>query len=153
AKKMNWKKILILTFKPAVESAWEEDLLTHVDFQGWQFYSRHYGDFSKLDFERPIVVFGSFQDYLGKSKSGGIKPKNEWVHATNWDIVIFDEYHYGAWRDNAKDLFESESEKEQQYALGAGMEYFDEDLMPITSGGYLYLSGTPFKAIASGEFI
>ena len=153
AKKMNWKKILILTFKPAVESAWEEDLLTHVDFQGWQFYSRHNGDFSKLDFERPIVVFGSFQDYLGKSKSGGIKPKNEWVHATNWDIVIFDEYHYGAWRDNAKDLFESESEKEQQYALGAGMEYFDEDLMPITSGGYLYLSGTPFKAIASGEFI
>lgn len=152
-KKMNWKKILILTFKPAVESAWEEDLLTHVDFQGWQFYSRHNGDFSKLDFERPIVVFGSFQDYLGKSKSGGIKPKNEWVHATNWDVVIFDEYHYGAWKDNAKDLFESESEKEQQYALGLGIEYFDEDLMPITSGGYLYLSGTPFKAIASGEFI
>lgn len=153
AKKMGWKKILILTFKPAVESAWEEDLLTHVDFQGWQFYSRHNGDFLKLDFEKPVVVFGSFQDYLGKSKSGGIKPKNEWVHATNWDIVIFDEYHYGAWRENAKDLFESESEKEQQYALGPGMEYFDEDLMPITSGGYLYLSGTPFKAIASGEFI
>ena len=25
--------------------------------------------------------------------------------------------------------------------------------MPITTDGYLYLSGTPFRAIASGEFI
>lgn len=153
AKKMNMTKVLILTFKPAVETAWEEDLLTHVDFDGWQFYSRNNGDFDKLNFDKPIVVFGSFQDYLGKTKSGGIKPKNEWVHATNWDLVVFDEYHYGAWRENAKDLFESESSKEKEYGLGEGIEYFDEELMPITSGGYLYLSGTPFKAIASGEFI
>ena len=39
AKKMGMKKILVLTFKPAVESAWEEDLLTHIDFEGWQFIS------------------------------------------------------------------------------------------------------------------
>jgi hypothetical protein len=26
AKRMNWKKILVLTFKPAVQSAWEDDL-------------------------------------------------------------------------------------------------------------------------------
>jgi hypothetical protein len=55
-----------------------------------------------VDNVRPIVCFGSFQDYLGRTKSGAIKPKNEWVHATNWDCVILDEYHYGAWRENAK---------------------------------------------------
>jgi hypothetical protein len=49
----------------------------------------------------------SFQDYLGKNEAGGIKAKNEWVHLTNWDCVVFDEYHYGAWRDNAKELFEA----------------------------------------------
>jgi hypothetical protein len=27
AKKMGWKKVLVLTFKPAVEDAWEEDLI------------------------------------------------------------------------------------------------------------------------------
>jgi hypothetical protein len=27
AKKMGWKKVLVLTFKPAVEDAWKEDLL------------------------------------------------------------------------------------------------------------------------------
>ena len=44
---------------------------------------------------------------MGKNDVGGIKVKNEWVHATNWDCVILDEYHYGAWRENAKDLFET----------------------------------------------
>lgn len=42
AKAMNTKRVLILTFKPAVQSAWEEDLLTHIDFEGWQYYSAHY---------------------------------------------------------------------------------------------------------------
>lgn len=30
---------------------------------------------------------------------------------------------------------------------------FDEAALPITTGAYLYLSGTPFRAIATGEFI
>ena len=154
AKSMGWKKILVLTFKPAVESAWEEDLNTHVDFKGWQFISRH----SELTFEtadqtKPLVCFGSFQDYLGKNDAGGIKTKNEWVHAINWDSVIFDEYHYGAWRENAKELFEAESKKEIEFGEGVGIDYFDEEIMPITTNHYLYLSGTPFRAIASGEFI
>ena len=154
AKRMGWKKILVLTFKPAVESAWEEDLASHVDFAGWQFISRHSElTIEKADNKQPIVCFGSFQDYLGKNDAGGIKARNEWVHAINWDCVIFDEYHYGAWRENAKDLFESEDKREIKYAEGEGIEYFDEGNMPITTGTYLYLSGTPFRAIASGEFI
>ena len=91
---------------------------------------------------------------MGKNKStGGIKTKNEWVHATNWDCVILDEYHYGAWRENAKELFEAEDKKEIEFGEGVGIEDFDEEIMPITTNAYLYLSGTPFRAIASGEFI
>lgn len=154
AKRMNWKRILVLTFKPAVVSAWEEDLLSHTDFKGWQFISRTTDlTIDSADASRPIVCFGSFQDFLGKSKSGGIKSRNEWVHTINWDCVVFDEYHYGAWRDNAKDLFESEDKHEQEYAEGVGLDYFDEEIMPITTDAYLYLSGTPFRAISSGEFI
>jgi hypothetical protein len=154
ARKLGWKKILILTFKPAVQSAWDEDLKTHVDFKGWQFIARNGLKFEDADLTRPIVCFGSFQDYLGKNTStGGIKTKNEWVHATNWDCVIFDEYHYGAWRENAKELFEAEGKKEIEFGEGFGMGYFDEEAMPITTNSYLYLSGTPFRAIASGEFI
>jgi hypothetical protein len=154
AKKMGWKKVLVLTFKPAVQSAWEEDLKMHVDFEGWQFISRNGLSFEDADPKKPIVCFGSFQDYLGRNTStGGIKTKNEWVHATNWDCIIFDEYHYGAWRENAKELFEAEGKKEIEFGEGEGIENFDADIIPITTDHFLYLSGTPFRAIASGEFI
>jgi hypothetical protein len=152
AMKMGWKKILVLTFKPAVQSAWHEDLISHVDFKDWQFVSRDSLKNGNPDKKKPFVCFGSFQDYLGKNEVGGIKAKNEWVHETNWDCVILDEYHYGSWRDSAKDLFENE-DKEEKYQEGGGLEYFDEKLMPITTNHYLYLSGTPFRAIDSGEFI
>ncbi|MGQ9808798.1 MAG: GIY-YIG nuclease family protein [Armatimonadota bacterium] len=155
AKRMGWKKLLILTFKPAVQSAWEEDLRTHVDFEGWQFIKPGGPiTWETADKSKPVVCFGSFQDYLGRNPStNGIKTKNEWVHATHWDCVIFDEYHYGAWREKAKDLFEAEDEHERQAAEGEALDYFDEDILPITADHYLYLSGTPFRAIASGEFI
>ena len=153
AKRLGWKKILVLTFKPAVQGAWEEDLLSHVDFKGWQFISRNGLSFEDADKSKPIVCFGSFQDFLGKNEAGGIKVRNEWVHATNWDCVILDEYHYGAWRERAKELFEAESKKEFEFGEGEGINLFDEEIMPITTNHYLYLSGTPFRAIASGEFI
>ena len=61
--------------------------------------------------------------------------------------------HYGAWREKAKDLFENEDKKEIEFAQGDGLDYFDEEIIPITTNAYLYLSGTPFRAINSGEFI
>ena len=153
ALKMGWKKILVLTFKPAVQNAWEEDLLAHADFLDWQFISRDGLSYDDADKSKPIVCFGSFQDFLGKNKAGGIKLKNEWVHAIHWDCVIFDEYHYGAWRENARELFEAEDRKEVKAQEGEGIEFFSEEILPITTSHYLYLSGTPFRAIESGEFI
>ena len=144
AKKENWKRILVLTFKPAVQNAWEEDLTLHKDFEGWQFISKKGLEITKADKKKPVVCFGSFQDYLGKNKLGGIKLKNEWVHEINWDCVILDEYHFGAWRDSAKELVGIEDKQEIKFVAGEGVDYFDENLMPITTRHYLYLSGTPF---------
>ena len=154
ALKMGWRRILVLTFKPAVQTAWESDLKCHVDFRGWQFIKPGGLSYHEADKRKPFVCFGSFQDYLGRNPTtGGIKTKNEWVHTINWDCVFLDEYHYGAWRENAKDLFDAEDAREAEFGAGKGIEDFDEDIMPITTDGYLYLSGTPFRAIASGEFI
>jgi len=156
AKKMGWRKVLVLTFKPAVRHAWSEDLQRHIDFEGWQFIARE-GEltFENANKKQPILCFGSFQDFLQRTKSGAIKPKNEWVHATNWDCVILDEYHYGAWRENAKGLFGADEADEGEVAaeVTADEQAFDESILPITTGAYLYLSGTPFRALASGEFI
>ena len=153
ALRMGWKRILVLTFKPAVQNAWEEDLLTHTDFKKWQFISKDGLNFDQVDKSKPFVCFGSFQDFLGRNSAGGIKLKNEWVHAINWDCVIFDEYHYGAWRENSKELFEAEDKKEVKAQEGDGLDFFDEEILPITTNHYLYLSGTPFRALESGEFI
>ena len=152
AKEMKWKKILILTFKPAVQSAWQTDLNLHIDFAGWQFFNSNDKILKTLDKNKPFVCFASFQDFLGRSKSGGIKLKNEWAHEINWDCVVFDEYHFGAWREKAKDLFLGEEKKEIKLITGEGEDYFDQDLMPITTDYYLYLSGTPFRALTEGEF-
>lgn len=163
ALEMGWKKLLVLSFKTAVLSAWREDLLSHIDFENWQFASKKEEDLSEdsLDPQRPFVYFASFQDVLGKdSKTGGIKINNKWIHNEEWDCVIFDEYHYGAWRDKSKDLFEKEERKEYERVKKEEEEmevdipdYFDEALLPITTKHYLYLSGTPFRALGSGEFI
>ena len=153
AEKMKWGKILILTFKPAIESAWKDDLYSHVDFKGWQFVSKESTSYEDIDKSKPFVCFASFQDFLGKNSAGGIKLKNKWAHKINWDCIILDEYHYGSWRDAAKELYGSEDEKEQRESLGGGIEYWDEKLSPLKTDHYLYLSGTPFRAIESGEFI
>lgn len=156
AKKMGWKKVLVLTFKPVVKHAWAEDLLRHVDFEGWQFISRDTElKYETADKKKPIVCFGSFQDFLQRTSNGAIKAKNEWVHETRWDCVILDEYHYGAWRENAKGLFGSEEEDEGEVnaEVTADEKAFDEAILPIETGAYLYLSGTPFRALGSGEFI
>ena len=168
AKKLGAKRVLVVTFKPAVEDAWQADLESHVDFDGWQYLSRNSdSDPTKISAKKPLVYFGSFQDLLGRDDVGNIKPNNTWIHKVKWDLVVFDEYHFGAWRDTAKELFEGEEEsiakKEAKLEYAAGLEHVNEDLgelseketdfLPIITKAYLYLSGTPFKALATGEFI
>ncbi len=168
AKQLGAKRVLVLTFKPAVEDAWQTDLESHVAFAGWQYLSRHSDrDPTEIKPRKPVVYFGSFQDLLGRDTAGNIKTKNEWLHEVNWDLVVFDEYHFGAWRETAKELFEGEEEsiakKEAKLEYATGLEEVNVDLselseketefLPITTKAYLYLSGTPFKALATGEFI
>ncbi|HWD41977.1 MAG TPA: hypothetical protein VG944_24265 [Fimbriimonas sp.] len=168
AKRLGARRVLIVTFKPAVGDAWQTDLENHVDFDGWQYLSRsNGGDPRDVDHGKPVVYFGSFQDLLGRDHAGNIKPRNEWLHAINWDLVVFDEYHFGAWRETAKELFEGEDEsvakREAQLEYAAGLADLNEDLavlsereiefLPITTKAYLYLSGTPFRALSTGEFI
>lgn len=160
ARRMNMKRVLVLTFKPAVEDAWREDLESHIDFEGWQFVSRGAMAYEDCDPTRPIVCFGSFQDFLGVDrKTGAIKARNEWVHLEHWDLVAFDEYHFGAWRDNAKSLFAKQDDdsiiesSEKEVDEAAKGNNIDETYLPIVSERYLYLSGTPFRALTTGEFI
>ena len=168
ALRMGWKHVLVLTFKPAVKTAWKEDLLTHKDFEGWTFVEKQENrEFNRVSPGQRFVCFASFQDVLGKNRVGGIKATNEWIQQVQWDCIILDEYHFGAWGRNAREFYnkqdpasrfmeEMQSVYEEDAASEKEMEareLFDEGLMPLDTKHYLYLSGTPFRAIASGEFI
>lgn len=145
AQEMNWKRILILTWKPAVVDSWENDLKNHSDFAGWQFIGGREGA-SIVDSSKPIVWFASFQDVLGKTKDGKRKPKINELAKMKWDVLVLDEYHFGAWNDNSKNFYITDDNEVDS------VEFSEEDF-PLRVSHYLYLSGTPFRALSTGEFI
>ena len=153
AKKLDWKRVLVLTYKPAVQTAWRDDLLNHVDFEGWRFVDRDTPAAERdevSDSTDPLVWFVSFQDLNGKTSDGKIKAHNEAVHLIDWDAIVIDEYHFGAWRDSARDLYDP-ADKEIAEFEEPDEWVTDEDL-GLSAAHYLYLSGTPFRAITNGEF-
>jgi hypothetical protein len=129
-KSLDVKLVLVITYKPAVDAGWREDLNTHVDFEGWNYYSAK-DNFSSTN---PIeirgdgkvdVLFASFQDFNDFEKA-------KWAIAKNYhyDMIVIDEMHYG-----------SKTERAQ------------ESLAQLTYDRTLYVSGTPLKALMSGEFL
>jgi hypothetical protein len=183
ARRMGWKRVLVLTYKPAVRNAWRDDLATHVDFADWTFADRDTP--ADPDTPAPLVWFASFQDLLGTDGDGQIKDHNVDLHLIDWDCVVLDEYHFGAWQGAAKEVCSDEPaapkdpEKAAEKAAEAGAEQADEviDLVDagtprliaatpdtgtdtdlstvdlrLTGRNFLYLSGTPFRALTEGEF-
>ena len=121
-------KVLVLTYKPAVESGWDEDLKTHVDFDGWNYtYAKNFDKHNPVELGDADVevLFASFQDL---NKMG----KDKWKNIKNYhfDMVIIDEQHYGTQTENAQKTLETIS--------------FDR---------ILEVSGTPLHALMSGKFM
>ncbi len=168
AKEMGWTRILVLTYKPAVESAWREDL-SHVDFVGWRFHGK--GDeLPDIDDPSELVWFASFQDVLGKDVEGRTKARNVDLYNVDWDVVVVDEYHFGAWRDAARSIYVGEkdeitgetTEGDKSEAAEVSTPDLEEGFVEgiekelssrLRVGHYLYLSGTPFRALTEGEFL
>lgn len=157
AKEMGWQRLLVLTFKPAVATAWHDDLVSHVDFDGWRYVDKESSETERddaADHVGPVVWFASLQDLGGRDAKGKIKAKNEVIHLIDWDAVVLDEYHFGAWRDSARALYdptdkgEAEVEEPEEQVT---VEDLAEELA-VKADHYLYLSGTPFRAITDGEF-
>lgn len=178
AKSAGWKRILVLTYKPAVRTSWRDDLLSHVDFAGWEFADREHA--VDPDTASPLVWFASFQDLLGVTAVGAVKDHNIAVHLIDWDCIVLDEYHFGAWQGAAKEVTSpalaasaaaKQVETDAQLAddvadlaeagtprlLAATPESgltddLDAGQLRLSSKRYLYLSGTPFRALTEGEF-
>ena len=186
ARQMAWRRVLVLTYKPAVRNAWLDDLRNHVDFAEWVYADRDHP--CDPDIDAPMVWFASFQDLLGTTTDGDVKEHNEAIHLIDWDCIVLDEYHFGAWQGAAKEVCSPASAATSEHAArNAEQRDVDEEVeradelvelvedgiprllaatpestginqdldakdMRLSSRNYLYLSGTPFRAIADGEF-
>lgn len=160
AREMGWQRVLVLTFKPAVATAWHDDLVSHVDFDGWRYVDKNSSDQERdeaADHPGPVVWFASLQDLGGRDAQGNIKARNEVIHLIDWDAIVLDEYHFGAWRDSARELYDpTDKQVPDDIPLSddddvTTLEEAAEELK-VKAGHYLYLSGTPFRAITNGEF-
>lgn len=158
AQEMDWRRVLVLTFKPAVKTAWRDDLLNHVDFVDWAFVDRDTDPVQRDAVADPaarLVWFASFQDLGGRTGGGQVKAHNKVIHETDWDCIVIDEYHFGAWSYTARSLYEGTGETKEADAsdLEAPEGSAVMEDLGLTTAHCLYLSGTPFRAITNGEFI
>ena len=132
-KDMDFKRTLILTHRPVVDSGWFEDFgKIFYDRNDFAYGSKNNGE-SHANLERRAkieglhyVYFASMQDLRGSELVGGNFDKNNEVFATSWDLVIVDEAHEGT-----------------QTELGKAVmaELVKEDTK------VLRLSGTPFNLL------
>ena len=145
-KQMKARNVLIVTNRPSIANSWYDDFEKYLAGQsGYRFVSDNeslrdrqgvmtrnmYSEWVRhrdKDFAGQIC-FESLQGLKGSVYFGGNFNKLEWIKNTRWDMLIVDESHEGV------DTMRT-----------------DRAFYNIQRKFTLYLSGTPFKTIASGEF-
>jgi len=145
--RMDAKKVLVVTNRPAIANSWFDDFETFIAWQTeYLFISttdslKDRPVFTRDEFNRQLIdtpegerseshiTFISLQDLKGAISFGGTFDKLEWVKSLEWDLLVIDEAHEGV------DTFKT-----------------DIAFNNINRGFTLHLSGTPFRAIASGKF-
>ena len=169
AKKMSLKRILVLTFKPAVESAWREDLLTHVDFEGWQFISNKRRARQQSQHRPPIRAGGQeppdrrvrfFSRPFGNKRKRRYQGKKTSSSTATTGISSCSTNTTSAHGARTRKSCSTTPTKKRTATLtwkntSATRQTtpITRPFFPITTDYYLFLSGTPFRALNSGEFI
>ena len=152
--KMGYKKVLVVTHRPAVVDGWrsdfglifqddhvfvtkanikEEDRFTAADASIDAENDRKLRNLS--DAGMPFVYFASMQDLRGSRIAGGKYDKNIGVFSMDWDLIIYDEAHEGTQTEiglNVQRLLEEPKEGKRPKKV-------------------LQLSGTPYNLISQYE--
>lgn len=120
--------VLILTSKPSVEDSWKSDMENHIDFVNFN-YNYIRDEKVELVADEVNIVFGSFQDAIGKTDEDEMKDKWKSLLKNKFDLLVVDEGHYGAFTENAINFIKKVDHKHK-----------------------LLLSATPMKMLLSGDF-
>ena len=139
AKSINSQYTLIVTYKPDVIGEWIDTVNNHIAFNDWKgVRAKKKGDrpldpvlSNEGEFPHtngPIVMCVSLQD-LWIDRNGDTKERLHKIPNISWDLIIFDEVHYGSRTERAQSILKQLNYK---YRLD--------------------LSGTPFRLIEQDDF-
>lgn len=137
-KRSGMSRILVVTNRPAVADSWHSDYVKFVGGKSGTAFllsnqavakEKYVSDPVKSGVPDRCIAFTSLQDLKGADWAGGQYKKLEWIRDKEWDMMVVDESHEGASTDKA-----------------------DAAFLAIRRRFTLWLSGTPFKQIASGRF-
>ena len=148
--KIEAKKVLIVTNRPAISDSWYTDYRQFIQPKGiFKFGStkdnKHITTAGHLQGRaltvsetktairngESTIFFISLQDIKGRDTNNleSFKQKNQWIFNESWDLFIIDESHEATETENAYKLFKN-----------------------LRTNFTLHLSGTPFKALISKKF-
>ncbi len=138
AKAIDARKTIVVTYKPRVIEEWLEAVNEHTDFESWQGIRAKEDknpnelfltdDNNLLQSSNLLVLCVSLQD-LDISETGGVKDRLKEVLKVDWDLLIFDEVHFGGRTDRVSNI----------------LKYLKPKFR-------LDLSGTPFRLIGAIDF-
>jgi superfamily II DNA or RNA helicase len=137
AKRIDAKKVLIVTNRPAIANSWFDDYEEFID--GYVFISETSSLKERATITRkqhiagsnikPHFTFLSLQDLKQSIYFGGGLEKLSWIADHKWDLLIIDEAHEGIDTERTNAAFSAVNRKHT-----------------------LHLSGTPFKQLANEKF-
>ena len=145
-KSLNCRKVLVLTYKPWVFNSLQNDINNHVLFDNYKYIELfHNRDLSEIDEKKNNIIVASAQLSLNEKKDiryNEEKQINELVSAIkenlvtlkkhHFDLIIVDEYHYGASTTNFRSILDVLDYQRLVYVSGTAMRdiqshRFDDD--------------------------
>lgn len=159
ALKSHAKKVLIVSAKADVATEWKATVEKPECFKDYCFLVDT--DFvndkdaiqKSLNSGKSVAVFLTLQNLTGRDKdNNNIKNKLTEVFATEYDLIIVDETHFGAWAKTYGSALKSE---EDSQAIKEDLELqkkFTESHSTLTAKQKLHLSGTPYNLLYDKTF-
>lgn len=122
-KREGFKRVIVITHRPAVEDSWDTDHdlmfagMDHrfidksreaLDGYDTAIDSKNDKVLAELvEGEVPFVYFASIQDLRGSKKAGGKHNKNNGVFDLDWELLIIDEAHEGTQTDLGENVIKN----------------------------------------------
>ncbi len=153
------RKVLIVSAKADVKAEWQKTIETPTCFKNYKFIcdkdlQNNFDIESYLseNADNGVAVFLTLQNLCGKDSDGNnIKRRLKQIYGLEFDLLIVDETHYGAWaHEYGKPIKDADEDVIQEEKKEYGQ--FINKVETIKAIQQLHLSGTPYNLLYENKF-